>query len=139
MRSFIAAALLVPSLLVLPPACGGTSGQYGDKCEVACKPPAGPCGSEDPGNCQQACVVATEGLNVECAQCIAENSGWHGQTCTCSGNNCSIDSFGSSSNGDTTSGGGPAQTCDPVADTKCSGFDIESITASACQSVCLVK
>jgi hypothetical protein len=129
---------MVPVLLVLPPACGSggaVSGQFGDKCEVACKPPSGPCASEDPGDCQQACVVATEGLSAECAQCIAEGSGWSGKRCTCSGGNCSMSFFGTSG-GSSSSGG---DTCDPVLDTKCSGFSIESITSSSCQSVCAVK
>ena len=136
MRSYIAAMLMVPVLLVLPPACGsGVSGDFGDKCEIACKPPAGVCGSTDPGDCQKACVVATEGLSVECAQCIAEGTGWSGQTCTCSGANCTMDFFGSG--GESSTSGG--DTCDPVADTKCFGFHIESITGSACKSICAAK
>jgi hypothetical protein len=140
MRSLIAMIVLAPALFVFPAACGGSSaasGQYGDKCELACKPPAGPCGSQDPADCQQACVTATEGLVVACAQCIAEHSGWSGETCTCSGGNCTMDSFGT---GETTIGsGGGTNTCDPVADTKCNGFSVESISASACKSFCAAK
>lgn len=140
MRSVIAVVVFAPVLVLLPLACGGSSsvsGEYGDKCEIACKPPAGPCGSKDPADCQQACVTATEGLAVECAQCLTEHSGWSGETCSCSGGTCTMDFFGGGSGEVSTGSGGT--TCDPVADTKCSGFDIESISASACKTFCAVK
>src|SRR3954453_23530451 len=129
MRSLLAALVLVPALLVLAPACGGggegpASGDFSAKCELACKPPSGPCGSQDPGDCQQACLTATEGLAAECAQCITVHSGWHGQICNCSGGSCEIDSFGGSGYVSTGSGD-PSIMCDPVAGSKCSGFDIE--------------
>jgi hypothetical protein len=130
---------MVPVLLVLPPACGSSggavSGEFGAKCEIACKPPAGVCATEDPADCQRACVVATEGLSVACAQCIAEGTGWSGQTCSCSGGNCSMNFFGSGGEASTSGG----STCDPVADTKCLGFSVESITGVACKSICAAK
>lgn len=143
MRTLLVAISFVSALLVLPAACGGgaaVSGQYSDKCEVACKPPAGPCGSTDPTDCQHACVTATEGLEVACAQCITEHSGWSGKVCKCSGGSCSIDDFQTGGTGEVSSGSGdPSFMCDPVADSKCSGFDIESISGSTCKSFCVVK
>lgn len=142
MRTLLAAVSVVSTLLVLPVACGGgaVSGQYSDKCEVACKPPAGPCGSTDPTDCQQACVTATEGLAVECAQCLTEHSGWGGKVCTCSGGSCSIDDFQTGGTEETSGGGvDPGFMCDPVADSKCSGFKIESISGGDCKSFCVVK
>ena len=146
MRTLLVTASLVSTLLVLLSACGngsgsgsGVSGQYGDKCEIACKPPAGPCGSTDPTDCQQACVATTEGLAVECAQCLTEHSGWSGSVCVCSGGSCSQDDFQTGGSGETTGNGDPSLMCDPVADTKCSGFRIEAISDSTCKSFCVVK
>ena len=148
MRTLLAAVSVVSTVvvLVLVSACGtgsgssgGVSGQYGDKCELACKPPAGPCGSTDPTDCQQACVTATEGLAVECAQCITEHSGWRGQVCACSGGSCTLDHFQTGGTTDGSGSGDPSFMCDPVADSKCSGFNIASISDSDCKSFCVVK
>lgn len=139
MRSLIAMIVLAPALGLVPAACGGSSvasGEFSDKCVLACKPPAGACGSQDPADCQQACVTATEGLVAACAQCITEHSGWSGKTCTCSGGTCNQDFFGDSEN--TVGSGGP-DTCDPVADTKCDGFSVESTSGSTCKSFCAPK
>ena len=141
MRSFLAVVVVfAPALILLPVACGGStaaSGEYADKCALACKPPAGPCGTQDPADCQQACVTATEGLVVACAQCLTEHTGWSGSTCTCSGGSCTMIDFGTGDQ-NVSSGGGP-DTCDPVADTKCNGFSVESISGSTCKSFCVAK
>jgi len=144
MRTLLGSVSVVTTLLVHTAACGGggagaVSGQFAGKCEIAYKPPAGPCGSKDPTDCQQACVVTTEGLAVECAQCITEHSGWHGQVCACSGGSCSLDSFQSGGINESSGSGDPSFMCNPVADSKCSGFGIESISGSDCKSFCVAK
>jgi hypothetical protein len=131
-------SLALGGLVVLAAACGngssGGSGQYADKCDLACVPPSGPCGAEDSASCQTSCTTALEGLSVACAQCVVEHSGWAGTTCTCSGGNCSEDSFGPGTN----SGGSGPDICDPATATRCSGFELAKTTGSDCKALCAV-
>lgn len=107
-------------------ACGG--GAFADKCALACKPPSGPCGSEDTAECEDACEVTTEGLSVQCAQCVVENSGWKGRKCD--GQGCET---GFGPNG--VSGGTDCTPCTAETE-RCSGFDIEETTSSKCKTLC---
>ncbi|MBL8742194.1 MAG: hypothetical protein JNK04_13895 [Myxococcales bacterium] len=125
MRLHLPAALvLVSGLAIAASACGAT---YADKCALACELPEGPCASEDAGQCQSDCEVATEGLEVACAQCITERSGWKWRECV---DGCLV--YRSSASG--SEGGG----CDPCteSDEQCTDFEIEEASSSACEDVC---
>ena len=74
--------------------CGGKgsgvpSGIYVEKCQLACKLPGfGPCARRDFEGCVSDCIAATDGLGVECVQCVLEHSGWEGNACCCAGPMC---------------------------------------------------
>lgn len=113
-----------------------TDGTYAAKCEVACKPPAGPCGMQDPKQCQSDCVTLTEGLTTTCAQCVIEHSGWKGVSCPSNCTSCCPCGFGPGDG--TTCGGGTGCSCS-AADEKCTGYAIGKTTDSACATACATK
>lgn len=117
----------LPLLALQPISCGGNAN--GERCAQACKPPAGPCGAEDAAACEDACNAAVDGLEATCAQCITENSAWHGHTCGADG--CPV-SFGSSSDVSGGSGGG-CPSCTPA----CSGFKLAKVSDSKCAVACV--
>ena len=118
----------LPLLALQPISCGG--GANAERCAAACKPPEGPCGSEDTAACEDACNAATDGLEATCAQCIAENTGWKGTKC---GSDGCPQSFGP---GNTVSGGSGGGCSGCTA--KCSGFKIGEVSSSTCEKVCAV-
>ena len=127
-------ALTTLGLLLAAACSAGTtttttgSGTYALKCQAACVPPTGPCGTQDPASCQSSCVATTEGLTITCAQCIVESSGWYGTKCD-GVNQCS---FGPGSN---TCSGGTGSTCS-AAQEKCDGFKLGKSTSSTCSAAC---
>src|SRR5262245_14423137 len=77
--------------------CGSSttgSDTYAAKCEVACRPPSGPCATADQMGCRRDCEIKTEGLATLCAQCLIDNSGWRchdipaNPTCTAATGTC---------------------------------------------------
>lgn len=123
---------------VLVPGCGsGQAGTYAEKCAAACKAPdKGPCAGQKEQACRDQCVAATDGLKVECAQCIAEHTGWYGSECTCApGGGCTA--CGYNTYGDSV-GCFPKTACAPE-DTKCGGFAIGKASGSRCSAICGIK
>src|SRR6266851_1135672 len=81
--------------------CGGdggtASGTYADKCTAACKDPKkSACNAQIAQlakDCQNGCVAATEGLKIECAQCMIEHTGYFGNECVCYPGGCDTCGF----------------------------------------------
>jgi hypothetical protein len=130
MRRLLSLVFLgLPLLALQPLSCGG--GANGERCTVACKPPDGPCGAQDPAACEDACNAAVDGLEATCAQCITENTGWKGTTCGADG--CPR-SFGPGNVATGGSGGG-CSGCSPA----CTGFKLAKVSDSKCAVACVAK
>jgi hypothetical protein len=104
-----------------------TNHQYAEKCMLACSKKQGtPCQDRDDSECMQKCGAATEGQTLTCAECIAERSNWHWESCECVGTSCEdCNQYGCSN-----------FTCNP-ADTECSGFVAAKVSGEDCHDFCL--
>jgi hypothetical protein len=130
--SMLLAALLVASC---DSSAGlGTSGTYAAKCGLLCKlPEKGPCATASQEECRNECVVVTEGLTPECAQCIIEFSDWVGRKCKCEGSTC-VDGYYLNDKWKE----GSAPHCSEEIET-CEGIEMENITHGSCSNYCAIK
>lgn len=118
---------------------GAATGTYAAKCKVSCRAPEnGPCAAQETAQCESDCAVLTEGLAMECATCIVENTGWTGRTCqsACGGMIASYFGPGSINSVPICSTGSAPPTCES-SEEKCTGFVVPK--TSDCSSACKPK
>lgn len=113
---------------------GSSSGTYAQRCGQACAAPTeGPCAGRTATDCARDCVVLTEGLPATCAACLAEQSGWAGERCTCEGVGCTLCPFGPG--GRVCGGAAPDDTC-AASDEQCAGYTLGAASRGTCAAAC---